>query len=323
MRIAVLTARSTFEIHEVPMPVLAPDEVLVKVAMCGVCASELEPWDGDGAAEYPLYLGHEVSGTVVDAGPDASGVAVGDPVGVWVTSRGFGEYVAVKAEYCRPAGDVPLDLALAEPLACAVNAVDLADVRLGDDVVLIGAGFMGNLVHELVALRGVRSLVVADTRPDALEKASELGATRVVRVPAESLPDVVAEVTEGRGADVTFECTGTQGGLAGVGDVTRMSGKVVLVGYHQGKPREIPLGYWNWMAFQIVNAHFRDVSTIMRGMSVGMRLVTSGRLSLEGLVTHGFTLEQINDAFATAVAKPDGFVKATVVLDDPASATER
>ena len=316
MRIAVLTARSTFELHDVPMPVLAPDEVLVKVAMCGVCASELEPWDGDGAVEYPLYLGHEVSGTVVDSGPDASGVAVGDRVGVWVTSRGFGEYVAVRAEYCRPAGDVPLDLALAEPLACAVNAVDLADVRLGDDVVLIGAGFMGNLVHELVSLRGVRSLVVADTRTDALEKASELGATRVVHVPAESLPDVVAEVTEGRGADVTFECTGTQGGLAGVGDVTRMSGKVVLVGYHQGRPREIPLGYWNWMAFQIVNGHFREVATIMRGMTMGMRLLTSGAVSTAPLVTHRFPLHRIGDAFSAARDKPNGFVKAVVVVGD-------
>ena len=63
--------------------------------------------------------------------------------------------------------------------------------------------------------------------------------------------------------------TGTQGPLATVGDVTRMSGKIVLVGYHQGPPREIPLGQWNWMAFQIVNAHFRDVSTIMRGMTSG------------------------------------------------------
>jgi L-iditol 2-dehydrogenase len=163
MRIAVLTGRSAFEIQEVPMPLVAHGEVLVKVAMCGVCASELEVWDGEGPTEYPLFLGHEVSGTVVDVGPDVQGLAVGDPVGVWVTSRGFAEFVAVKAEFCRPAGEVPLDLVLAEPLACAVNAVDLADVRLGDDVVLIGAGFMGNLVHELVALRGARQIIVADT----------------------------------------------------------------------------------------------------------------------------------------------------------------
>jgi L-iditol 2-dehydrogenase len=322
MRIAALTARSRFEIEEVPLPVLAPDEVLVKVAVCGVCASELEPWDGEAQADFPLYLGHEVSGTVVDVGPDAEGVTVGDAVGVWVTTRGFAEYVAVKAEYCRAAGDVALELALAEPLACAVNAVDLADVRLGDDVVLIGAGFMGNLVQELVALRGPRQVIVADTRSDARDKAAELGASRVVDVRAESLEDVVADLTGGRGADVTFECTGTQAGLDGVGQVTRMSGKVVFVGYHQGQDRSIPLGYWNWMAFQIVNGHFREVSTIMRGMTIGMRLLSSGLVSLDSLVTHRYRLEEIDEAFRAARDKPPGFVKAVVTFgeqsDEPA-----
>jgi len=120
-----------------------------------------------------------------------------------------------------------------------VNAVELADVRLGDDVLIIGAGFMGNLVQKLVSLRGPRHVIVADTRPDALERAAELGATRVVDVRSESLPEVVAGLTGGIGADVTFEVTGAQGPLATVGEVTRMSGKIVLVGYHQGAPRQI------------------------------------------------------------------------------------
>ncbi len=66
------------------------------------------------------------------------------------------------------------------------------------------------------------------------------------------------------------------------------------------------------MAFTILNAHFRDLATIMRGMEVGMRLVSSGVLSMDGLVTHRFPLEQINEAFATLRDKPDGFVKAVV-----------
>ena len=79
--------------------------------------------------------------------------------------------------------------------------------------------------------------------------------------------------------------------------------------------RELPLAYWNWMAFQIYNAHFREVSTIMRGMRIGMRLLTSGRLSFEDLVTHRFQLHEINQAFATACEKPEGFVKSTVVME--------
>jgi L-iditol 2-dehydrogenase len=315
MKLAVLESPRTFRVEEAPIPAFAADEVLVRVAACGVCASELDMWEGRGAAPFPLYPGHEVSGTVVEAGAQVSAIGPGDPVGVWVTTRGFAEYVAVKAEHCRSAAGVPLDIALAEPLACAANAVEAADVRLGDDIVLIGAGFMGNLVQKLVALRGARQVIVADSRPDALQRAARMGATRTVDVAAESLAAVVSELTFGRGADISFEVTGAQGPLAVLGDVTRMSGKVVLVGYHQGPPREIPLGQWNWMAFNIVNAHFREVSTIMRGMTVGMRLLTSGRLSLDGLVTHRFPLADIGLAFETAHAKPPGFVKATVTVE--------
>lgn len=312
MRIAKLEGARHFSIEEQPVPTIERDEVLVKVGACGVCTSELDVWAGSAPGSFPLYLGHEVSGTVEEVGAEVTTVAAGDRVGVWVTTRGFAEYVAVRAEFCRPAGDVPLDLMLAEPLACAANAVELADVRLGDDVVIVGAGFMGNLVQQLVALRGARHLIVADIRPDSLTRATELGATHVVHVGTDSLADVVAEATGGVGADVTFECTGSQGGLNGIGDVTRMSGKIALVGYHQGEPRSIPLAYWNWMAFQIVNAHFREVSTIMRGMSIASRLMAAGIVSLEPLVTHRFALEDIDEAFQTSLDKPEGFVKAVV-----------
>ena len=314
MKLAVLTAPQTFEVVDAPVPTIAADEVLVEVAACGVCTSELDMWEGRGSEGFPLHPGHEVSGTVVEVGPQVRGFAAGDPVAVWATTRGYAEYVAVKAEYCRLARGVPLEAALAEPLACSVNAVELADVRLADDVVVVGAGFMGNLVQQLVALRGARSVVVADTRPDALDRASALGATRVVDVRSQSLRDVVAEVTDGRGADITFEVTGSQAAIPVLGEVTRMSGKIAVVGYHQGEPRQIPLGEWNWMAFQVVNAHFRDVATIMRGMTVGMRLLTSGQLSMRPLVTHSFALADIDEAFRTAHEKPAGFVKATVTM---------
>lgn len=315
MKTAILQGPRAFELAEEPIPPVADDEVLVRVAYCGVCTSELDMWTGEAGGEvFPRMPGHEVSGFVEAVGADVAQFKPGDRVGVWATSRGFSEYVAVKAEYCLPAGDVPLDLALAEPLACAVNTVELAGISLADDVVIIGAGFMGNLVQKLIQLQGPRHVIVADTRDDALERAKQLGATHVVNVKNEPLPEVVKALTDGRGADVTFEVTGAQAPLLVVGDVTRMSGKVVIVGYHQGGRREIPLAQWNWMAFQVINAHFREVSTIMRGMRIGMRLLTSGRLSLDGLVTHRFTLPEINRAFEIAHAKPEGFVKSTVAI---------
>ncbi|MEN3281554.1 MAG: L-iditol 2-dehydrogenase [Solirubrobacteraceae bacterium] len=315
MRLAVLNAPQQIDVVDEPVREPAADEVLLRVASCGVCASELDMWQGRADIDYPRFPGHEVSGTVERVGSQVESFAPGDPVAAWVTERGFAEYVPVKADYCFPAGTVPLDLALAEPLACALNAVELAAPALGDDVVVIGAGFMGNLVQKLVQLKGPRHVIVADTRPDALERAAQLGATRTVNVVSESIVDVVRDQTGGAGADVCFEVTGAQGALLALGDVTRMSGKVAIVGYHQGGMRELPLAAWNWMAFQIVNAHFRDIDTIMDGMRAGMRLLTSGRLALDDLVTHRFALEDVNAAFAVAVEKPVGFVKATVTME--------
>ncbi|HYZ46668.1 MAG TPA: zinc-binding dehydrogenase [Actinomycetota bacterium] len=313
MQLAVLTEPGRFELEDATVPQLAPDEVLVKVAACGVCASELDMFVGlEGHASYPWRPGHEVSGVVQEVGRDVVGLAPGTPVATWVTERGYSEFVAVKAVYCFPAGDVPLEYALGEPLACAVNAVNMGEVRLGDDVVIIGAGFMGHLVHKLVELQGPRQVIVADTRADALKRAESFGATRVVDVSRESLADVVDDLTDGVGADVTFEVTGVQAPLEVLHDVTRMSGTVAIVGYHQGAPRSLPLGQWNWKAFRVANAHFRELGTILAGMRAGMRLLTSKRLRLDDLVTHTFSLPDIGAAFRTSLEKPEGFVKATV-----------
>jgi L-iditol 2-dehydrogenase len=314
MRIAVMPAPGRFEIVDVPAPEIAEDEVLVRVAACGVCASELDIFSGKQShAKLPWFPGHEVSGVVERRGHRVEAFRRGDPVAVWVTTRGFADFVAVKEEHCFPAGDVPLELALGEPIACAVNAVQAAAPALGDDVVIVGTGFMGLLVQQLVQRRGPHRLLVADTRPDALERARAQGATEVVNVLDESLVRRVKAWTGRVGADVTFEVTGQQRPLELVGKITRMSGTVVIAGYHQGRPRRIPLGHWNWMAYRIVNAHFRDVPTIMRGMRAGMRLLVSGKLSMEGLVTHTFPLEDIEKAFRMAIEKPDGFVKAVVM----------
>ena len=313
MRLAELAGVREFRVIEVPVPVRAPGEVLVAVRACGVCASELDTWAGRSGVDFPRRIGHEVSGTVVEADP-RSGFEPGDPVAVWTLGSGYAEYVAAPADACRPLGTLPVELGLLEPVACAVNAVELADVRLADDVVIVGAGFMGSVVQQLVQLRGPRQLVVVDRRPDVLALAAALGATRTVDARTEDPAAVVADLTGGRGADVTFEVTGVQGGLDLVGDVTRMSGKVVLVGFHQGEPRSVPLGHWNWMGYDLRNAHFREPATIARGMDVGGRLLAAGRLDLDRLVTHRFSLAAVGEAFATAVAKPPGFVKAIVTM---------
>jgi L-iditol 2-dehydrogenase len=98
-----------------------------------------------------------------------------------------------------------------------------------------------------------------------------------------------------------------------------MSGKLCIVGYHQGGTRELRLSHWKWMAFDIVNAHFREQATILSGMRKALRLVEAGVSDVAPLMTDPFPLERIGEAFETAVAKPDAFVKSIVQPDETLS----
>lgn len=314
MRVAFLPEPGRFELLDEPASAPGRDEVRLRVAACGVCASELDMWRGaSDPAMFPRYPGHEVSGVVEEVGPDVDALRSGDPVAAWVTARGFADQVVVRAEHCVPVEGIGLELSLAEPLACAVNAIELTGIRLADDVLILGAGYMGLLLLQLAAQQGPRTLIVADIRDEALQRAQTLGATHVVNVTTGSAADVVAGLTDGRGVDVSIEATGTQAALSTLDGLTRMSGSVTIAGYHQGGQRTIDLATWNWKAFRIVNAHFRDVDVIMRGMRAASRLLASKRITMEPLVTHRFPLERIAEAFDIAVEKPDGFVKAVVI----------
>lgn len=98
MKIAVLQGPRAFDLTDAPIPEITADEVLVRVAYCGVCTSELDMWEGTaGTSVFPRMPGHEVSGVVEQVGPHVSTFKPGDKVGAWVTGQGFAQYVAVKS----------------------------------------------------------------------------------------------------------------------------------------------------------------------------------------------------------------------------------
>ncbi len=309
---AVLVEAGRVEVTERPLPPLGRHDVLIKVTACGVCAGDVDFWLGKSDRPMPAPLGHEVAGVVLEAGRDVKTVVPGATVACWVEEGGYSEALVSNEQFCVAAeGNCPYP-AVAEPLSCVVNAVGLAAPQLADDVVIIGAGFMGNLLQLAVQLRGVRTVTVADVRQDALERAASLGATHTVDTSSEDLAGRVAEITDGRGADLSFEVTGANAGLELAEAATRMSGKLCIVGYHQGGTRSIRLGHWNWMAFHIVNAHVREKTTILSGMRTGLRLMSAGVLDVAPLVTNSYPLDRIGEAFQAAAEKPNGFVKAVI-----------
>jgi L-iditol 2-dehydrogenase len=310
----MLTAPRRVELVERELTRPGPRQALVRIEQCGLCTSEIDLWLGAAPEQLPAAIGHEIAGIVEETGADVTGMQAGDRVAAWIEGGGFAEQVIVEERHCVAVADHVGYPAVAEPLACVVNAIELAAPSLADDVVIIGAGYMGSLLQLVTRLKGPRSITVADVRADALERAVALGATRVVNTATESLTEAVMEETNGRGSDLTYEVTGINDGLTLAGDVTRMSGKICIVGYHQGASRTIRLGHWNWMAFQIANAHFREIDTIMAGMRAGMELVNAGVLDVSRLVSNIYPLEGIGHAFEAATAKSAGFVKAVVAF---------
>jgi 2-desacetyl-2-hydroxyethyl bacteriochlorophyllide A dehydrogenase len=314
MRAAVLAGPGRAEIRDAPVPQPAPGQVLVRLEGCGVCGSNLPAWEGREWFRYPLppgAPGHEGWGRVAAAGHGVTGVREGDRV-AGLFGGAFAEYDVAPA-----AQVVPLPRALdgspfpGEPLACGVNVFRRARIEPGAVVAVVGLGFIGAVAARMAAAAGAR-VIALGRRPWALALAQRLGAEATVTLEGDPVQRV-RELTNGRMCDVAVEAVGLQAPLDVAADLLREQGRLVIAGFHQDGRRSIDLCAWNWKAFEIVNAHFRDPAVNVDGMRAALDAVQSGALDLGAIVTHSFPLERIGDAFETMRARPDGFLKGIVV----------
>jgi 2-desacetyl-2-hydroxyethyl bacteriochlorophyllide A dehydrogenase len=314
MRIAVLKGVKNFVIEEASIPSLEVDEVLMRVKACGICTSELYLWNGKiKDAAFPLYLGHEPSGVVEDAGRKVNGLNIGDHVTFLSETGCFAEYAkAKKGNIVKIADNIPFEEALGEPVACAVNGIRRSNIQFGDNVVVIGCGFMGLLLIQLASLRGPSRILAVDINDERLKLAADLGADLTVNPREIDAIKYVKGVTNGRGADVVIEATGEQAPLSMATEMVRIRGRLVIFGYHVGEPRLINMQMWNWKGLDVINAHEREPEVYMEGMQIGMMLLSKGKIKLKNLITHKYPLEEINNAFNDVNMKIGGLIKAVV-----------
>ncbi|MBI4493038.1 MAG: alcohol dehydrogenase catalytic domain-containing protein [Chloroflexi bacterium] len=239
-----------------PVPTPSGDEVLVRVAACGLCGTDLHLVDGSlGLYQPPRILGHEVAGTVEAVGPQVRHLRPGDGVALDTTIScgacfycrearpflcphrqavfgGLAEYLALpERQAYRLPRSLPLEAGvLAEPLSCCLHALELAQVRPGGTVAVLGAGPMSLLLLQVVRLSGA-SVRLATSRDSARRAlALRMGATHVVDPRAESLLERALEATDGLGVDSVFEAAGTLETVEQALALPRRGGTVVLVG---------------------------------------------------------------------------------------------
>lgn len=315
MRAAVLEGPQRLALAEVPIPEPGPGEVLIRLEGCGVCASNVEPWEGQPWSTFPGQpggMGHEAWGRVAALGPGVEGLRVGDRVTA-LSERAYAEYDTAPAAMVvalPPALDgLPVP---GEPVACALNIFARSDVRPGQSVVIVGVGFLGAILTRLAAEAGARVIAVSRRR-ESLDLARAMGAAEAVVMDDHwRIIEAVGALTGGRMAERVIECVGRQWPLDLAGELVTEGGRLVIAGYHQDGPRQVNMQMWNWKGIDIVSAHERDPGVRMAGLRAAVEALASGRIDLAPLLTGGYGLDDLGEALAATRDKPGGFVKAWV-----------
>jgi L-iditol 2-dehydrogenase len=351
MKAALKTADGTFTIEDVEQPTIpAPNFVLARVRVAGICGTDLRHWK-KAEPELECHItGHELAGEVVEVGSGVTNVKPGDRVVIETVmgdgvceycriqrynvcehlydvrtqyvSRAYGEYIVGPSDkfYLLPEHVSFEEASLVDTLSVCLHGQHRSGLTINDKVAIVGAGPIG-LGQLMLAKASGADAIIIDVVDSALELARELGADEVVNGDREDPVERVRRFTDGRGADIVFECAGGESMPTTLPQATKMvrrAGKVVLIGGFDDGETSIPL---EWQRIQmseielIMSASFayRDIYAEQGEI---VELIAKGKLDVKKLITHRFKLEQINEAFDCAQDKENtGAVFVAIHMD--------
>jgi L-iditol 2-dehydrogenase len=337
MKAAVKTAEGTFRIDQVDEPEVLTGFVKVRVRVAGICGTDLRHWKKHEPDLACTVMGHELAGEVVEVGEGVTNVKPGDRVVVETVmgdgacpycsvqrynicehlydvrtkfvSRAYGEYIVGPAEKMYPLPDhVSFEEAsLVDTLSVCLHGQHLSGLTINDRVAIIGAGPIG-LGQLMLAKASGADVLITDIVDSALDLAKELGADVVVNPHRDDPVEAAKAFSDGRGADIVFECAGGPSMPQTLPHATRMvrrGGKVVIIGGFDQGETSIPL---EWQRMQmseiqlILSASFayRDIYAEQGEV---VELIAKGKLPVGKLITHRFKLDEINEAFDVANEK--------------------
>ncbi|HEX4007379.1 MAG TPA: galactitol-1-phosphate 5-dehydrogenase [Acidobacteriaceae bacterium] len=264
MKALVLTEYSHLELQDVAQPVPGRDEVLIRIAACGICGSDVHGYDGSSGRRIPpLVMGHEAAGTIAAAGKGVTAFHAGERVtfdstvycgecrfcrqgtvnlcdrrevvgvacGEFRRPGAFAEYVTVPQRIVyRLPDELPFaEAAMLEAVSVALHAVRVSDLRGGETALVLGAGMIGLLTMQAARAAGCARILVADVDATRLRLAESLGATEVLELSGANLVEEVRRRTDG-GVDVAFEAVGRNETVQAAIESVRKGGKVALIG---------------------------------------------------------------------------------------------
>lgn len=316
MKAAVLEAPQQIVIKEFPLKEPKADEVLIRLEGCGICASNIPVWQGREWFNYPTAPGnpgHEGWGIVEVVGSAVENIKVGDRVAA-LSYHAFATHDIAKAENVLVLPEFFENKPFpGEPLGCALNIFERSEINLGDTVAVIGCGFLGLLLIQLLKEKNCK--VIAISRRDfSLKAAKEQGADEII--PLENHQEIinqVSELTEGKFCDKVIECTGIEWPLNLAIELTKIRGRLIIAGFHQDGMRSINVQLLNWRGIDMISAHEREPSTSLEGMKKAISAIIEKRMNPFPLFTHTYSLENLEQGFKDLEYRKDGFIKGLLI----------
>ncbi|TPM27456.1 zinc-dependent alcohol dehydrogenase family protein [Mesorhizobium sp. B2-3-4] len=338
MKAVRLEAVGSIALRELAKPSPGPDDLLVRIEACGVCGTDRHLFHGEFPCKPPVTPGHEFSGIIEAVGSSVCGFSIGDRVTgdpniacgrcshchagrVNLCSNltaigihrdgGFADYVVMpqKQAFILPASLKPTHGAFCEPLACCLHGVDLAGIKPGSSVVVLGGGVIGLLTVQLARLAGATTIILSTRQASRRDLARELGATVTVDPTATNVIDAIAApagLAPG-GADVVFECAGVRETVEQSMRIARAGGTVVIVGVTpQGMKAEFE-------PFDLLFRELKVLGSFLNPYTHGRaaELIASGAIEVDRLISRQVALEEAPAVIANPPAP--GEVKVLVV----------
>ena len=324
MKAAYYQARRELDVREAPDPEPGPNEILVRVAACGICGTDQHIYEGDFFPSYPLIGGHELAGEIVALGPQKYPTALreGDRVAVdpslfcgqcffcqraqgnhclnWnaigvTRDGGFAEYVVAPTANVYPVGDMDLELAaFIEPISCVVYGLQRLRIPVGANAVIYGAGPIGLLMLQLVRHGGASTVAVIDLKEEKLKLAESLGANDAVPAGA-GADDALREISP-LGFDVVVDCTGVPAVVEHMFVHVRRNGKLLFFGVNPPDAR-IPVSPYD--VYQ-KDLEIYGSFALRYTFHDAFALLESGAVDVKPLLSDRFPIERFPEALALA-----------------------
>lgn len=305
----VFTGVGNYEIDKIEVPKCGHDDLLIRTLCCGICQREIHVISGRLSRNFPNVMGHEVVGIVEECGENVSGIEIGDMVAC-ITNSGLAEYCIGEGMCTQKINydiDKPVYFYLAEPLMCCLSAIRKTNLKFNDRVLVIGAGFMGNLLVQALTRHIMYGHIdVYDLQEDRLKL-----------IPKSYNVSTLTkhEYEEKSKYDVVYEVTGADGIINVATRKVRNGGKLCLFGHHFSVENEA-VNDWHLRGINIMNTVPWASDNLALDFKNAVYSLNNNLYSMENLITHVYRYDQFGELLNNINEHKNDIIKSVITFNE-------